>query len=68
MTTPTVLTNLMAWSHERFPLSQGIFVAVLVATAIFYGQFLSQNGPMVIGIKEVAGFFACWSILSLIHI
>ncbi len=68
MTTPTVLTNLMAWSHERFPLSQGIFVAVLVATAIFYGQFLSHNGPMVIGIKEVAGFFACWSIFLVLRI
>ena len=62
------VTNLWAWSQERFPLSNGIFIAVLFSTAVLYGQFLSSPDILVMSIGDVAGFGACWSIFLMLRV
>jgi hypothetical protein len=62
------VSNLWAWSQERFPLSQGIFVAVLFTTGVLYGRFLSTTEILVVGWPDVAGFFACWTIFLMLRI
>lgn len=62
------ITNLWAWSQERFPLSNGIFIAVLFATAVLYGQFLSSQDTLVLSLGDVAGFSACWSIFLMLRV
>jgi hypothetical protein len=62
------LANLWAWFEERFPLSQGIFVAVLFVTGIFYGQFLTSSGSLVTGLSDVVGFLACWAVFLMLRI
>jgi hypothetical protein len=64
----TGATNLLAWSRERFPLSQGIFVAVIYTTAVFYGQFLSSSDNLVMGLSDIAGFGACWAVFLMLRI
>lgn len=68
MSFSSVSKNLMAWSDERFPLSQGIFISVLVATAVFYGQIVSQSEPLEIGLKELMSFLSCWALFLLLRI
>lgn len=64
----TRATNLWAWSRERFPPSQGIFVAVIYATAVLYGQFLSSSSSLVVGLTDIAGFGACWAVFLMLRI
>jgi peptidoglycan/LPS O-acetylase OafA/YrhL len=68
MSISSVSKNLMAWIDERFPISQGIFISVLVATAVFYGQIVSQSEPLEIGLKEVMSFLSCWALFLLLRI
>jgi len=62
------LSNLWAWSQERFPPSQGIFVAILFTTGVLYGRFLSTADTLVLGWTDVAGFFACWAIFLMLRV
>ena len=61
-------TNLLAWSRERFPPSQGIFVAVIYTTAVLYGQFLSSPDNLVMSLSDIAGFGACWAVFLMLRI
>ncbi len=63
-----LVTNLWAWSRERFPLTNGVFVAVLFFTAVLYGQFLSGQDVLVMSIGDVAGFGACWSVFLMLRV
>jgi 4-hydroxybenzoate polyprenyltransferase len=62
------LSNLWGWSQERFPLAQGIFVAVLFTTGVLYGRFMSAADSFVMGWGDVAGFFACWAVFLMLRI
>jgi 4-hydroxybenzoate polyprenyltransferase len=62
------LSNLWAWSQERFPPSQGFFVAVLFTTGVLYGRYLSSAETLVLGWGDVAGFFACWAIFLMLRV
>jgi 4-hydroxybenzoate polyprenyltransferase len=61
-------TNLYAWSRQRFPLSQGIFIAVLYITAVFYGQLLTGTATLALGPGDIPGFGACWGVFLMLRI
>jgi hypothetical protein len=60
--------NLLAWSKQRFPLSQGIFIAVLFSTSILYSQYLNHPQVLVMGVEDGLGFFACWAVFLMLRI
>jgi 4-hydroxybenzoate polyprenyltransferase len=64
----TAAANLWSWSQERFPPSQGIFVAMIFATGVLYGQFLSNSDSLVLDLGDIVGFGACWAVFLMLRI
>ena len=61
--------RLWAWCSERFPLAHGALFAVLYATALLFGRFLTQDGPLAVEpLADVVGFAAAWAFFLMLRI
>jgi len=63
-----LIGRLWAWSQERFPLAQGIFVAVLYATGLLFGRYLVTAETLSFDWQDVLGFFACWAVFLMLRV
>jgi len=63
-----LLTRLIAWMHERFPLENAVLFLVLYIAALSVGRALSSEGAIVWGLGDATGFFAAWCFFLMLRV
>ncbi|MGE0435323.1 MAG: prenyltransferase [Planctomycetota bacterium] len=58
----------LAWMRERFPLTPTLLFVVLYGTVLLYGRWLTHDGPLAIGWRELLGFSACYGFFLMLRV
>ena len=65
----SLAARLWAWCDERFPLAHGALFAVLYATALLFGRFLTGEGPLAVEpVADLLGFAAAWAFFLMLRV
>lgn len=62
------LTRFAAWVKERFPPAAIVLASVIYCAAFTWGRFLAGQGPIEIGVFDLAGVFAATAFFLMLRV
>ena len=63
----TWVKRFYAWIEERFPLVQGVLIAVMYAASLLAGRAIGAES-LTLGLADIPGFFALWSFFLMLRV
>ena len=63
----TWVKRFYAWIEERFPLVQGILIAVMYMASLLAGRAIGAES-LTLGITDLPGFFALWAFFLMLRV
>lgn len=63
----TWVKRFYAWIEERFPLVQGVLIAVMYAASLLAGRAIGAES-LTLGLADIPGFFALWAFFLMLRV